>query len=387
MRALEQCGVSDGVVSQFRSRGLRISPSIRPVESPIRSLAPDWWVYSVDDFTPALTDQELQEFTDIPSKLGEVLLANLRLFSDLCDHLIPASSLLGSIAEPQERLGATLAMLHLFQSAMDNHYYKYDRHFDYQDSQRSPVGLHWARILSHSRTIAASNAPDDCETEARRIALRCLSAFEEQQPESTIYIQICKKLGDKLGTTPSLSELRDISQLEIAVAAIPQLDQEVAGIAGRFHQSVAEVLTMARDESMSIGNSRLGSPLSQGISESIINDYADLLSAEAMADLGNSINAMRSYQIAQEQEPFIFYGLTSSGEGRILDVGFACWQSLNEFRQSTPDLIAGHATDDFANLLSGNPIFGTRKVLHLVDYYVAASPLRMYKEEILRWYD
>jgi hypothetical protein len=50
-----------------------------------------------------------------------------------------------------------------------------------------------------------------------------------------------------------------------------------------------------------------------------------------------------------------------------------------------PTVINGAYDRDVAELFDGNPMFGTRKLLHVGIQYYTAPVVRLYIEEIERW--
>lgn len=386
MTVLSQCGLADSTVRSYLARGLTILPEMCPVDNPMRSSAPDWWVYAVDDFTPPLTKSETARYIARPAELGHDLMANLDLFSELCEQLLLSMDQAPKLAPGHLQAAAYLSVLRIFQSAMDYHYYRFDRHFDYHDYLGSPVGYHWSRLARLTGTAAKRLGWNESEFTSHEIALGYLTTFGKELPASTVYLETAQRFADDFlsrwgDTLLGMSAVDIRERLGTDRSAIAELSK----VAARFRQTEEELLDNILKVALldhppirTLRHAEAGHEQRRRVEQ--------VLSPEERQQLIESVKAMLAFQLAQEEEPFRFFGLTAHGHGRILDVGFRAWQALATLTTAQDaSVVDPQHQHQVEEIFGGNPVFGTRKLLHVGEGYFDRKVINSLREELDRW--
>lgn len=141
---LEKIGIPNKEVNQWKSAGLKISYPMKAQSSFLRSMD-GFFVYAADRFVPPLSKREIEEYIKNPSKFRKVFLKNLRFYTKFYESLFPLIRKTEKLKN-SEKTAALLSLLHLFQSAMDHHYYHYDRYLAYENYPQTPVGYWWKKL-------------------------------------------------------------------------------------------------------------------------------------------------------------------------------------------------------------------------------------------------
>jgi hypothetical protein len=145
---LEKIGISDGVVKEWKKRGLKITYPMRPKKKFFKSHDGKLFTETADNFVIPLTEKETKLYIRYPRKFKQdFLLKNIRIYAQFYDFLF--SLILNKKVEklePRKRVIAFLSLLYLFQLTMDHHYYHFDRYLVYQDYPKTPVGYWWKKL-------------------------------------------------------------------------------------------------------------------------------------------------------------------------------------------------------------------------------------------------
>lgn len=126
------------------------------------------WNWCKDEFVPPLTNQELNTYIKNSNKFRNDFLTNLKLYIKLCNELdVFVKKIIKS--SKNYNLSTFLSLLFIFQSAMDNHYYKYDYLLDLEEYPKSPLGWHYLKakkiITAVSNKVHAKNNKTWIETQ------------------------------------------------------------------------------------------------------------------------------------------------------------------------------------------------------------------------------
>ncbi len=143
---LEKIGIFDGVVKDWKSKGLKISYPIKKKTHYFKSQDGVVFVESADKYVPPLTNKETITYTKYPEKFREDFLKNVRFYFKFHTFLYNKSLNVKKLTNHKEQLAAYLSLMYLFLSAMDHHYYHFDRYLVYQDYPQTPVGYWWQRL-------------------------------------------------------------------------------------------------------------------------------------------------------------------------------------------------------------------------------------------------
>lgn len=141
---LEKIGVSNKKVRKWKLAGLRISYPMKARSRFLKS-ADGFFVYAADKFFPPLSEKERREYTKNPEKFRKDLFKNLRFYTKFYEFLYRLIKKAEKL-ENKEETAALFSLLFLFQSAMDHHYYHFDRYLAYENYPQTPVGYWWAKL-------------------------------------------------------------------------------------------------------------------------------------------------------------------------------------------------------------------------------------------------
>jgi len=141
---LEKIGISNNKVGQWKTAGLKISYPMKVRPHFLKSMD-GFFVDVADRFVPPLSKREIKEYIKNPKKFRMALLKNLRFYTKFYESLFPLIRKTEKL-ENKEKTAALLSLLYLFQSAMDHHYYHYDRYLAYENYSQTPVGYWWKKL-------------------------------------------------------------------------------------------------------------------------------------------------------------------------------------------------------------------------------------------------
>jgi hypothetical protein len=188
---LEKIGISNSKVNLWKSRGLKISYPMK-VNSKFFKSKDGFFVYAADKFFFQLSKEEIKNYTKNPLKFRKDFLRNLKFYTKFYEYLYSLMDKTEKL-ESKDKTVALLSLLYLFQSAMDHHYYHYDRYLAYEDYPKTPVGYWWNRL---KKLYIKATKEKISKTNSSKDFLKLLSLDEE----------VLKKIKKKLPKT-DFSEL------------------------------------------------------------------------------------------------------------------------------------------------------------------------------------
>lgn len=143
---LEQIGVSQNIINKWKRDGLHITYPMVPKRKFYRSNDGDLFVETADKYAPPLDKQELKIYTTNPLFFKKDFLNNAKFFIRFCDYIVSIRGRTEGL-NSTNKLVALLVLMYLFQSAMDHHYYHFDRYLAYEAYPQTPVG-YWLEKLT-----------------------------------------------------------------------------------------------------------------------------------------------------------------------------------------------------------------------------------------------
>jgi len=146
---LQKMGIVDKVVKDWKSKGLKITFPMNKNKKYFRSDDGPVFVESADKYAPHLSKKETELYIRNPIKFEEDFLRNVTFYFNFHTFLFDKSGQIERLSKSEERLAASLALMYLFQSAMDHHYYHFDRYLVYQDYPETPVGYWWKKLKDY----------------------------------------------------------------------------------------------------------------------------------------------------------------------------------------------------------------------------------------------
>jgi hypothetical protein len=141
---LEKIGISNKKVKKWKSAGLKISYPMKARSRFLKS-ADGVFVYAADKFFPPLSAREIKEYTKNPEKFRQDFFKNLRFYTRFYKFLYSLIKKTEKL-EIKEKIAALLSLSYLFQSAMDHHYYHFDRYLAYENYPQTPLGYWWKKL-------------------------------------------------------------------------------------------------------------------------------------------------------------------------------------------------------------------------------------------------
>lgn len=383
MTVLTKCGLSNKIVQELKEQGLYVPGKQEPFRQAMKSPSEDWLVYSLDEFTPPLTEEERVRYIEQPEVFCQDLLENLGLFSYVCSILYDALPCIKNLPPP-EAVASYLAVIRIFQAAMDYHYYKYDRHIEFHEYEASPVGFHWNRLL-HSCLKAAQRAGiDNPQAWSREYALTILSQVGHGNMAIQFLLSCLRILTELKKIVPDLSEFTPDRILEFLEQEDKVLYERLVAEAGKFRRSPIIFINHCLKLNDSRALERLSS-IESSTKESKFEDITKHLLPEEVADFNRSVRAMGLFQAVQEEETYRFYGLMPRHNAQNLEVGFASWSEMTKILENNPELIGSEHRQAVFEMFQGNPIVGTRRLLYEGEYYFDKAIEEQYFKELDRW--
>lgn len=143
---LEKIGISDVILEKWKKKGLHITYPMKARRSYFKSQDGEVFIESADKYVPPLTKEETKLYTKHPEIFREDFLKNAVLYYQFHRFLFEKSQAINKLVSPREKISAALALTYLFLSAMDHHYYHFDRYLVYEEYPSTPVGYWWNKL-------------------------------------------------------------------------------------------------------------------------------------------------------------------------------------------------------------------------------------------------
>lgn len=382
MTVLEECGISDTEVSLLLRQGLHVTGNTTPFPDHLISRSSDFVVETMDAYTPPLTDAELNSYVNDPQCFCTDLLSNIDIFNTLCSVLIRASTRTRTL-ERVDVVAAALASLMIYQSALDNHYYKYDAQIEFDSTSRSPVGHHWLALQHLCRIAADKLSIRDGGQWAQSASLAALQSVSGNTASQEFH-ESCTTLGlriaelcrnKKLPTTPRVADLR---------TAQPTLVRELRRFARRFRRTPQEFVDDSLRAAAAFTSQAARAP-QPSPSKQVLADIESVLSADDQLSFSASLKALRLFSEVQQEEGFRFKGVLPGTTRRNVEAGVRWWALLRH--------AVGPADDGIQDSLRGRVMqqlelgldSGIRGLLALVPESLNGECQTRYQGETKRW--
>lgn len=210
---LEKIGITSLVVKNWKTKGINITYPMRARKNYLKSQDGVVFVESADKYVPPLTKEETRLYTEHPENFRDDFIRNVTLYFQFHTFLFDKSQLIRKLKKPEEKLSSALSLMYLFLSAMDHHYYHFDRYLVYEDYPHTPVGYWWARLKKYYTQVFNEKVLKAQPTEN---FLKLLSE------DSKILNQFKKKLAKNeykefLSTLKSIKIFEDTQEKEIKI--------------------------------------------------------------------------------------------------------------------------------------------------------------------------
>lgn len=251
---LEKIGISDKLVKEWRTRGLKITYPVRQNPYYFKSADGKVFIENADKFVPLLTKKETKLYIKYPDRFKKDFFENAKLYKKFVNFIYKVLRNIERLKE-KERVAALLSLMYLFQRAMDYHYFHWDRYLVYEDYPQTPVGYwfeklrilyikatgerisklkpseNFLKLLSGNKEILKNcegNLNPKDSSELKR-ALKSIKIFEDiQQKEIEFFVNfktkenifirtgfdIWNKLLEKIKKHPGLVKKKEISKIK-----------------------------------------------------------------------------------------------------------------------------------------------------------------------------
>jgi hypothetical protein len=143
---LDKIGMTDEIVIRWKNRGLKITFPMKKNKANLISKDGEVFIEAADKFFTPLSKQETDLFIKHPDKFSDVFLKNVKFFFNFHTFLFEESFKISKLESITKKLSASILLIYLFLSAMDNHYYHYDRYLVLEDYPETPVGYWWQQL-------------------------------------------------------------------------------------------------------------------------------------------------------------------------------------------------------------------------------------------------
>lgn len=209
---LSSCGVSEKTINSFKERGFIVPEKIEPVEEPLRSPSEEWFYLIADRFTPPLSKTEREVYKDFPHAFCRKIVEAIDFLSEIGNTLINTLEEAkkergrGQFGD-KEAVAAVFSILKIFHGSLDNNYLKYDRHLEYHEHERSPVGYHWQRFKNLCREAAENTGAENIDRWVTE-KVQSLMSGPRRNIITSEYAVCCNNLFKKL--KPEYDDLEDL---------------------------------------------------------------------------------------------------------------------------------------------------------------------------------
>jgi hypothetical protein len=380
MTILGTCGVSDAEVRLLLLQGLQITANTTPFSDYLISRSDDFVVQNMDAYTPLLTEDEFRSYVDRPQRFCSDLLNNLDTFNTTCMVLIRASRNTRHLAGG-DLLASALAALMIYQSALDNHYYKYDAQIEFDDSPRSPVGHHWLELQRLCLVAAQQLGISDGDRWAQTASLAALQSISGSTATRE-FSQTCGELGVRISVVCSIRQLPAPPSVAALRTADAELFRDIRRSAQRFRLTARE-LVEASLRLATVANQP--APSQAPAPAEILADVRRSLNDSQRVDFAASLRALRLFSEVQQEEAFRFKGILLPTTNRNVDAGDRWWGVLRRAVGGTGGGVPESVRDRALTLVNAGLGNGIRGLLALGPALLTTDSQETYHAEIRRW--
>lgn len=146
---LDKIGITSQIVRDWENKGIKITYPMKARKNYFKSQDGEVFVGSADKYLLPLTKKETELYTKHPEKFRDDFIKNVTLYFQFHIFLFNKSQQIKKIDSSQGKLSSVLALMYLFLSAMDHHYYHFDRYLVYEDYPNTPVGYWWDKFKKY----------------------------------------------------------------------------------------------------------------------------------------------------------------------------------------------------------------------------------------------
>jgi len=381
MTVLEKCGISNETIRKLKDKGLVIKEFRRYLNAH-RSPSEEWIYLWADQFTPPLSEEEKQKYINNPKSFYQDLIKNTLIVRKLSGVLFNAYQNTKGL-ERGEALPVFLSILMLFQSGVDNNFYKYDRHLEYHNYEDSPVGYYWKQLTALCLLAGKKASPKDPDKWARQRFFDIIST-PNKITLSLEYVKDCILVKKRL-----IKIIKNIDNLE---------PSDISIILKQNHKNVYKIINKKSEKFFMLPEEFIKlclnydeikidrSPLIIKKGEKTLLEIKIYLeSDELINDLMKTIEAIGYFKLGQEKTSFIFHGITNKLGGHFIEPAILSFENIKRLLEKNPGFIQNKNKSQVKEILAEDPIIGSRRLIYEGEGYFIKDIKEKYREEIRRW--
>ena len=396
MTVLLKLGATKVLIRSFKERGLVVPRKVQPVSNPLRSRSEEWFVSIADRFTPPLSEVENMLYRENPHMLCVDILLGVEILVDLSDFLYSLLDKLRnskpSLSE-EESVAALLSMLRILHGCLDYNHLKHDRHLEYHEDERSPVGYYWKRLEDLCALAAKNKKIKNPNAWARLKKLELISGPRLLTMSSQYSMTCFRRIVEFRNKAPSFSDMSFDTFLSEAKKH-EEFWNRIEMNSEYFRKDPREFLgdCFAIDEN----DPALNLSRRRKMSEKALNEICSGLNGLQRMEFENIVLAMENFIATQEHEAFIFSGILPYKRKRgmkrtlgVLDTLLEAFDFLRDIVKRNPDLVDSQHVAQAQRVFKAEDvpsIFAAARDLVVQDALLFSEKVRaMYLEEIQRW--
>lgn len=208
---LNKIRITDDIIKKWKRQGLKISYPMKKNDHYFKSQDGEIFVKAADKYVPLLSKEETRLYIQYPEQFRDDFLKQAKFFFQFHTFLHNQSSLVEKLPNEKEKVSISLALLYLFLSAMDNHYYHYDRYLVYQDYPATPIGYWWKKMKDYCIKISGEKKKEETFLKVLTIDKNILEKFHKNLRE--------KELNDFYRTLDVLKIFEETQQKEYQIVS------------------------------------------------------------------------------------------------------------------------------------------------------------------------
>jgi len=142
---LEKIGITNEIVKNWEKENLKIAYPMKKRKEFFKSDDGIVFIEGADKFVPPLTKKETLIYTKDPRRFKKDFFKNANLFKKFLNFLFRYQKRVKKL-KSKDKIPVLLSLIYLFHSAMDFHYFHWDRYLVYENYPSTPVGFWLAKL-------------------------------------------------------------------------------------------------------------------------------------------------------------------------------------------------------------------------------------------------
>lgn len=384
---LEYCGITDEIIRHIKKKGLIIPDKIKPVKEPLKSPSEEWFYSIADRFTPPLTEAEVEVYKNSPHLLCLDILKAVSLFIELSNVLYEALEKVKINLKNEEAIAAILSVLRIFHGCLDNNYLKYDRHLEYHEFEKSPVGYYWKKLKNICIKAARKAEVMNPDNWAEGKILKLISG-PRRMLISSEYAICCELVYRKIKEIIPNVNKYSIKQIEEKINKdYPDFFEVIKKYSKSFYRLPEEFI---KDSIFSKETNPLKDAMkSKKITMKVIEEISSILDDEDAEEFERVVEAIEDFLAIQELEGIIAYGIAPNIKNHLFDVLDEGYDQLNSILLGNMEFVKPRYREPVRSLLRAEDVpskhVALRKIMSEGDDFFVKKVEVLLANELRRW--